>query len=164
MTTCQGGCGKVRSIIHLDDPSDWLCYDCKRRSSESVKSFRFFFENAGYVVGKRALGALRLMRAEQWAKENGYTWEWSHDIDPDLSFLPCNCENEKDPRRCERHSREYEVLGCVLYNENREHRQSLWGIVDPDWSYRRLVQAELALEEMPDLAELANRYIELAAR
>ena len=30
-TPCQGGCGKVRSILFSDSPADWLCYDCRTR-------------------------------------------------------------------------------------------------------------------------------------
>lgn len=31
-TPCQGGCGKVRSILHSDDPTDWLCNDCRNKT------------------------------------------------------------------------------------------------------------------------------------
>lgn len=30
-TPCQGGCGKRRSVIHSDDPKDWLCNDCRTK-------------------------------------------------------------------------------------------------------------------------------------
>jgi hypothetical protein len=31
-TPCQGGCGKVRSILCSDSPADWLCNDCRTKS------------------------------------------------------------------------------------------------------------------------------------
>jgi hypothetical protein len=31
-TLCQGGCGKVRSILYSDSPADWLCYDCRTKT------------------------------------------------------------------------------------------------------------------------------------
>ncbi len=30
-TLCQGGCGKVRSILFSDSPADWLCNDCRTK-------------------------------------------------------------------------------------------------------------------------------------
>ena len=30
-TPCQGGCGKVRSILCSDSPADWLCNDCRTK-------------------------------------------------------------------------------------------------------------------------------------
>ena len=30
-TQCQGGCGKVRSILCSDSPADWLCNDCRTK-------------------------------------------------------------------------------------------------------------------------------------
>lgn len=26
---CQGGCGKLRSVLSSDSPKDWLCNDCR---------------------------------------------------------------------------------------------------------------------------------------
>jgi hypothetical protein len=33
-TPCQGGCGKVRSVIYSNSPKDWLCYECSTRQRE----------------------------------------------------------------------------------------------------------------------------------
>ena len=30
-TPCQGGCGKIRSILCSDSPADWLCNDCRTK-------------------------------------------------------------------------------------------------------------------------------------
>lgn len=32
---CSGGCGKVRSILHSDDPAQWLCYECSQRNRQT---------------------------------------------------------------------------------------------------------------------------------
>src|SRR5271157_4773320 len=31
-TQCQGGCGKVRSILCSDSPADWLCNECRTKT------------------------------------------------------------------------------------------------------------------------------------
>jgi len=31
---CQGGCGKVRSILYSDSPTDWLCNDCRTKAQQ----------------------------------------------------------------------------------------------------------------------------------
>jgi hypothetical protein len=118
------------------------------------KDFQFFLEQAGYCVGHRAEGALQLARAEKWAEAQEMTFEWSHDMDPDLSWMS---ESEQ--------AQDHEVLGCVLYDANRVHLRSLGGITDPSWEYRRVVEAELALEEMArfDPVALAEHYLVIAA-
>lgn len=35
-TTCQGGCGKVRSILCSDSPTDWLCNDCRTKHTHYI--------------------------------------------------------------------------------------------------------------------------------
>lgn len=36
-TPCSGGCGKVRSIRHTDDPEQWLCHECwKKRNPKQM--------------------------------------------------------------------------------------------------------------------------------
>jgi hypothetical protein len=35
-TPCQGGCGKVRSILCSDSPTDWLCNDCRTKTASRV--------------------------------------------------------------------------------------------------------------------------------
>ena len=29
-TLCQGGCGKIRSVLCADSPADWICNDCRK--------------------------------------------------------------------------------------------------------------------------------------
>ena len=35
-TTCQGGCGKVRSVLCADSPADWLCNDCRTKHTHYI--------------------------------------------------------------------------------------------------------------------------------
>ena len=104
------------------------------------KAFRFFHENAGYVVGQRAIGAAALARAEEKAADAGITFRWEHDHDPDISWMS---ETEK--------KQDHEILGCMAMSVcgecgQRKQLASLWGIVDPSNEYRRVIEAELALE------------------
>jgi hypothetical protein len=47
-----------------------------------------------------------------------------------------------------RHPREHEILGCIARGPDGEVLASLWGIVDADIGYRRVVEAELASEAL----------------
>ena len=99
------------------------------------RAFHFFFENAGYIVGQRAACALSLARAEQYAEDNDWKAVWEWDDDADLSWM------SDDERQ-----QEHEVLGCVLKDAAGNVLASLWGIVDADSNYRRVIEAELAAE------------------
>jgi hypothetical protein len=35
-TPCQGGCGKVRSILCADSPADWLCNYCRTKHTHFI--------------------------------------------------------------------------------------------------------------------------------
>lgn len=129
------------------------------------RAFRFFFKSAGYVVGRRANGALQLARAEAWADDNGYCFEWHSDDDADLGDHEYWCAGARRDKagfdqdgdeipsyrrstECPGHEAEY----CLMRDPDGHVVQSLSGILDADGNYRRIVQAELALEEMPDEA------------
>jgi hypothetical protein len=109
------------------------------------KDYQFFFKQAGYVVGERAKGALNLARAEQYAEQHGWSFDWTPDDDADWSWM-----DDKERKR------EHEVFGCVLRDENGNAIESLWGIFDPDENYQRVVQAELASEAMHRDQELSR--------
>lgn len=109
-------------------------------------AYRFFRQHAGYIVGESAKGALALARAEKHAGDEGLQHVWVEDPDPDLSWMD---EHER--------AQEHEVLGCILYRPCSEHGvdckhaeplASLWGIVDADREYRRVIEAELSLEAL----------------
>ena len=105
------------------------------------KAFRFFFGNAGYVVGERALCAAALTRAEErYERDPNVRFRWEPDEGADLSWM--------EPEEA---SKVNEVFGCTM--ETRcgscgqwQHAESLWGVVDPDKAYMRVVQAELAAQ------------------
>lgn len=101
------------------------------------RNFNFFRENAGYCVGRRAKGALALAKAEQEMTARNWYCVWVDDLYPDLSFMP-----EEDKASVQ------EVLCCALYTEEGACVASLSGIIDPDHSYRRVVEAELAIEAL----------------
>lgn len=92
-------------------------------------AFRFFFANAGYILGRRAVCAHQLLKAEQWAKENDVTFTWSYDYDSEENGAEV-CTAEKD---------------CPLCGEPQVVA-SLCDIQGADTDYRRVVEAELALE------------------
>lgn len=110
--------------------------------SHATREYRFFREHAGYVVGQQALGAWELAKAEQTAIEREWSFFWTPDDDADWSFI-----NDDEY---------HEVYGCILRDAEGNTLASLWGILDPDRNYERVVQAELALEALqPDRDYLA---------
>lgn len=132
---------------------------------------QFFFDNAGcgYRPDKesefvgRVLGAIALARAEAWAADSGVAYDWSiSDVD--------SSEHSDEPER-------YELFDCLLLlpcaecaplvsgHEYRAiddcprklytHIHASLGAIDfgpgayPDGAYKRVIEAELALEAMP---------------
>lgn len=106
------------------------------------RAWRFFLEHAGYATPPgRAACAASLARAEEQAQGAGLRFEWVADEYPDLSWM-----DEAEA------ARDYEVLGCVVCDPAGQHLASLWGIVDADANYRRVVEAELAAEALEGYA------------
>jgi hypothetical protein len=114
-------------------------------TNSMLRAYRFFFANAGYIVGQRAVCALQLARAEQYADDNDWQTEWVDDDCPDLSWMS---EQEQ--------AQPHEVLGCVLKDADGNVLASLWGITDPDAGYIRVVKAELASEAVYNEQQLAR--------
>ena len=119
------------------------------------KAFSFFHENAGGIVGQRAIGAASLARAEETLSRAQYLdaarVRWEFDPYADLSWMT-------DSEREESH----ECEGCIIEvsrdgGETWEHAASLLGIVDASRDYRRIVEAELASEAFDTLSELVDR-------
>lgn len=108
----------------------------ERKNLEKLgKEVAFFKENAGYVVGQRAEGALHLAKAEKIAKELDWTYEWTED--------PEEWQGDEE--------RPFEVLTVLLRDENNERVASLGGVgmsgnARKDRDYGRVVEAELAYE------------------
>ena len=106
--------------------------------SQLRKSYRFFHENAGYIVGQKAMGALQLAKAERDLFDcYGWSWQTEPDYSPDLSWM-----SDEERRQ------EHEVIGLVLVDPDGKPRyeHSLWGIVDPTNDYLRVEAANLAFE------------------
>lgn len=116
---------------------------------------QFFYDNAGYSYDPqketqeegRKRCAIVLAGVEQWAHETGYSFLW--DIDHDASSADWLDDNEdggknRDPWR---------VWSCWMMDEQGKTVQSLhaidFGRDGQPWgnNYRRVVEAELALEE-----------------
>lgn len=106
----------------------------------------FFREHSGYSYGPaetpaqgRARCAARMASAERWARDRGYTWEWS--VDP-ISTSADWCDD--DPP--------WQQWQCYLRDPKGQIVASLHGIDfgrdGEPWSdpYRRVVEAELAQE------------------
>jgi len=98
------------------------------------KAYEFFCEHSGYVKGRREEGALDLARAEAIAEALDWKVEWEQDEEEYQSG------GEWDQPK--------EVLSAILYDADGEVIGSLGGIGDPDRSYGRVVEAELALEAL----------------
>ena len=78
---------------------------------------------------------MKLAKAEQEAEARDWTVEWSYD---DLPYDMGDAETEMPS----------EVLVAVLKDASGNVLGSLGGIGDPDSNYRRVVEAELALEAL----------------
>lgn len=108
----------------------------------------FFYEHAGYSIRSgeteeqgRTRGATQLAAAEEWAGENCLAFHWDYDDITNREFTD--------------EGNEYRLWFCVARDESGKVIQSLSGIDFGEggepWgdSYRRVVEAELALEAMP---------------
>lgn len=123
----------------------------------TLRDYKFFKENGGYIVGRRALAAIHLARAEKLAQFHGYTFEWDWDDDADLGDHEEWCTKA---RRAEAEARggfigsnespylehSHETYYAVMKSTEGDIVDSLGGIIDPSSDYRRVVEAELALE------------------
>jgi len=109
------------------------------------KAFQFFFQHAGWVDGRRAIGAWSLARAERQAARAGWRAVWVADEDHDRGPQDWGAGKSEIERWA---ASAHECYGCVLQDETGTTLGSLWGIWDPDSDYRRVVAAELAAEAL----------------
>lgn len=116
----------------------------RKTTSHLAKAATFFAKHAGVgydpATETRAQGAKRggmeLAKAEQYAFDHDWSVDWEEDSEP---YQMGDAETDV-PR---------EVLCAVLRDAEGNVLASLCGIGDPDRNYRRVVEAELALEAMP---------------
>jgi len=129
------------------------------------QAFRFFHANIGGVVGRIAIDAIALARAEQWARDNDLEFQWEYEDDADLSWCD-RCEHIKECSTqyrswfgCDHYrSHEHEVLWVRVELDGEQ--VSLGGIVDADRDYRRIIEAQLAEELHDGLMGLRRMYRE----
>jgi hypothetical protein len=141
---------------------------------EFRRAVMWFHAHGAGTVGRSMIGALHLARAEAHAARMGWRFEWTADDSGDLgdheewcgrarmaahadSRAECCHRTGLDgwishedwctrARRTTHQGCEHEILGCILKTRDDAHAASLWGIIDADRDYGRMVQAELALE------------------
>jgi hypothetical protein len=122
----------------------------KRKPTAHARAVSFFMKHAGssYMPGKetraqgKRRGAIKLAKAEAEASARGWTVEWEHEQDPDLSWAS---EEDRDGIS--------ENLSAVLKDEHGHVLSSLGNITFGydsmvNRNYRRVVEAELALEAL----------------
>jgi hypothetical protein len=120
------------------------------------QSIAFFIANAGYnhsMNETREQGQLRcataLADAELWALEAGVSFSW--DIDPEIDSSDWDSENEP-----------HATWACLAYDAQGTVIGSLGGVdFGPEGNphastYRRVVEAEIALEAKPQVMDLLD--------
>lgn len=152
------------------------------------KRYCFMKAYAGYCLGRRAIGAIALARAEQWIcnqKDYGFVWE-DDSYDSDLGDHEYWCStarrlqagyNSNGEEISHHYSRygeqcEHDVESCMLvklatdednYRDRHEGYTdvlaSLGGIIDADRDYRRVIEAELALEALDAIRTESTAYL-----
>jgi len=115
--------------------------DETRMEPTLAERFRFFHEHAGYVVGRRAVCAIALARAELQAEARGWRVTWEDEIEP------WDGEPADDPP--------VYIFCAVLRDEFERPRASLGmvGVNSRRDPYLRVVAAELADEALIEECE-----------
>jgi hypothetical protein len=121
------------------------------KQTPKQQAYLFFLRNAGYSYDPktqtkqqgRSETARKLAKAERDARALGYTFEWEYDSD---GCIGCDCDSPD----CDCSTGEpHETLGCrMIHPDTGRGVRSLWGICKPSREYRRVIEAELALEEV----------------
>ena len=126
-----------------------------------LRAVQFFQEHAGGIVGHNAETAIRLARAERDARKADLVFVWNYDDDYDWSFVDTWDARDQKRWHLDEHTAEWcrVVLPCNVAQfahdtVNCDHARTLaalCGIVDADTNYRRVIEAELALEALQNL-------------
>ena len=127
------------------------------RTKEISKAEQFFYEHAGWSYGSaketeeegRARGAQELARAEEEAERRAWSVEWVYDEEPCLS---CECGSSECPCFT---GEPHETYTAILYPDGLNYDPhnvlaSLGSICEPSREYRRVINAELALEALSE--------------
>lgn len=110
-------------------------------------AYQFFFRNAGYSYNPktqtkqqgRAACARKLAKAERDARALGYTFAWEDDWSIGDHQKEFDCYVDSGPDTCET---------CMMLDDAGNVVQSLGCIDDATREYRRVIEAELALEQL----------------
>lgn len=130
-------------------------------------SEKFFFEHAGYgrnpdetEAQARTRGAVELAAAEAMARDEGVSFQWSVDADvTSADWIEAGQDGSRDHNP-------WETWMCVARDEDGKHIGSLGGVDfgrgGSPWGdpYRRVVEAELALEHFCDEVKVARESSE----
>lgn len=118
------------------------------KKTAKQRAYLFFLRNAGTSYDPKTQAprqgkaecARRLAKAERDARALGYTFEWKPDgcIGCDCGSPDCACSTG-EPHEC---------LVCLMRDAAGVCCQSLGSVCSPSQSYMRVVEAELALEEV----------------
>lgn len=117
------------------------------KQSPKQAAFYFFLKYGAcsYTPGKEtkrqgyARQARELAKAERDARALGYTFEWQYDWSIGDHQKEFDCYEDGGPETCE---------SCLMRDANGKVVQSLHCIDDATREYRRVIEAELALEEL----------------
>ena len=111
-------------------------------------AYYFFLKHAGYSYDPktqtpkqgRSACVRKLAKAERDARALGYTFSWQDDWQVGNHFEEYGeAYADGGPDTCE---------SCVMYDEAGNVLQSLGCIDNADRNYRRVIEAELALEQL----------------
>lgn len=110
------------------------------------QAYLFFLRHAGYSYNPEtqtkqqghAACARRLAAAERDARALGYTFDWEDDWTVGDHLKEYDCYT-KQPSTCET---------CIMRDSNGNVVQSLGCVDNATREYRRVIEAELALEEV----------------
>ena len=115
-------------------------------------AYQFFRTHAGGIIGNNAATALALAKAERYANMHDLKFEWSDDwsVGSHREFYgKGSCYEDHEPSTCE---------SCVLWNAaHTKVLASLSCIDDASAEYRRVIEAELALEAMPTVTPKGHK-------
>ena len=113
-------------------------------------AYLFFLRNAGTSCNPatqtkrqgQSEGARKLAKAERDAAALGFTFDWEYDLD---GCIGCDCGS--DDCKCST-GEDHEVLVCLCRDAEGVVKASLGSICEPSREYRRVIEAELALEAL----------------
>lgn len=147
-----------------------------KEDATMASDVRWFFKHAGYSYDPKTetptQGRWRCAREAVKAEKEFHARGWTFALEPDechdWSDTPdgadagcCDWCNEPLNARGECRNEHY-VYGAVLRDESGAVLASIWGVVDPDTAYERVLRAELASEALANEAHAAREDARVA--